>query len=144
MPTVLAKAVLAAAVFLGGMALVLAASAVPAFFDPCHEWGMRSGGSVAIAPGDACQSRSATSETKGEAVLRMAIVFGGTIVASSLGAVGALRGLRPPLLVGAAMLFALSVLLFFGASIAFLLVLGAAVLFLVAGLQQDRRRRAIH
>lgn len=128
---------------LAALALLLGASELPAFFDSCHSWGAGAGSngttSMELRPGDACRAKSATSETKLGAALRLAAVDGTVVASSALAAVGALRGRRLPLLVAAALMGGETLLLFLGLSAAFLVVAGAGALYLAAGLSVPRR-----
>lgn len=71
-----------------GLAAVSVVLEVPDFFDPCHSWGMDGG---VLSPGDDCPSRSATSETKGEAIARLVLIQGTAVVAAVLAFIGARR-----------------------------------------------------
>ena len=62
------------------------------FSDPCVQWGVSSSEpvTVAVSPGGPCRSVETTSETRGQAVVRIILVHGGILIASALGLLGAL------------------------------------------------------
>jgi hypothetical protein len=134
--------VLGAAVAIAALAVVGLGREVPGFWDPCRTWGMRSGGSLELTPGDPCQGKSATSETRGLAALRLFLVDGVSLAAAGLAVAGAVRRRGLPLLVAGLLMATESVLLFLGLSIAFVVSLGAGVLFLAVGLRWRRKGRS--
>lgn len=143
---------LAAAV--AGLGLLLAALAswglvreVPQFWDPCQEWGIggsdgSGSGSYTARPTDECPGVTGTSETKSGAALRLAAVFGVTIVAGALAVAAGWRKGWGLALAASVLMAAETVLLFWGLSIAFVLAALASVLFLVAALRWRRRPAA--
>lgn len=129
----LAIAVLGVAVAFAGLAAWLIAQELPDFWDPCMGWGEAGdSGPIIVSPDDECPTRSGTSETKLQAAGRLAAVDGSTIVASVLAGVAAWRRLAWPAAVAAVLMTGVTVLLFFGLSIAFPLTLAVAVLYAVA------------
>src|SRR5262245_33806322 len=79
------------------------------FGDPCVSWGAQGGHLMSIRPNDACQSLSATSETKLGVVGRLLLVQGTGLVAACLGLIGSYRS-RPRITrVGAILLVILSI-----------------------------------
>jgi hypothetical protein len=88
---------------------VSAVSEVSNFFDPCFVWGQRAEQTITIRPGDACQSVSSSSETRLRAIGRLLLVQGTGIVAASLGLIGAFRSRPKVTLLGAGLLFILSI-----------------------------------
>lgn len=136
----LAAAVLVLGVLLGGWALATAAAEVPDLWDPCRTWGMRNGGT--LSPDQGCPSRSGTSETKPEFLLRLTAIQGGCLVASLLSAWGSRRRDRTAqglLAVAAAIAAVESALLFVGLSFLFVLT---ALLAVLAGVLLVRLRPA--
>jgi hypothetical protein len=93
---------------------VLAVSEVPNFFDPCFLWGQGNQQSVSIRPGDPCQGVRGTSETQLRAIGRLLLVQGTGVVAACLGLIGALRSRPRVTLLGAGLLFILSIPLMLG------------------------------
>ena len=84
-------------------------SEIPNYWDPCFVWGYRGGQTISIRSGDPCQSVSGTSETRVGALGRLVLVQGTGVVAALLGLVGALLA-RPRVgLLGAGLLFILSI-----------------------------------
>ena len=76
------------------------------FSDPCFLWGHQSG---VLSPNEVCPSISATSETKTRVVMRLLLVQGTAVVAACLGLVGALWARPKVTLLGAVLLFLLSI-----------------------------------
>jgi len=88
---------------------ISALSEIPNYWDPCFVWGYRGGQTISIRSGDPCQSVSGTSETRVGALGRLVLVQGTGVVAALLGLVGALLA-RPRVgLLGAGLLFILSI-----------------------------------
>lgn len=139
------------------IALVAVASLVqwiPRFFDPCYEWGTARAGSTptrhirkgqlgsVVAPpngfysaqtqGPCARQMSATTETRGHAEKRLAIVSGGLLIASALGLAGVLRSMPLVTITGSAILFLESIALVFTLSP---LTLFAGILLLLAARQ---------
>ncbi|HVL86871.1 MAG TPA: hypothetical protein VM681_02520 [Candidatus Thermoplasmatota archaeon] len=85
--TVAIPAVAAAALLFGLSAYGLAHD-LPLFFDPCHRFGQRDG---ILVPTEACPRVSGSSETREQALVRIAAVQGTLLSAASLGLAGALR-----------------------------------------------------
>ena len=79
------------------------------FADPCVSWGAQAGHQMSIGPVDRCQSVSGTSETKLGVVGRLLFVQGTSVVAAFLGLLGAYRSRPLVTLVGAILLFILSI-----------------------------------
>lgn len=79
------------------------------FADPCVSWGAQAGHQMSIRPGDPCQSRSGTSETKLGVIGRLLLVQGTSVVAAFLGLLGSYRSRPLVTLVGAILLFILSI-----------------------------------
>ena len=101
------------------------------FSDPCVQWGVSFSEpvTVAVPPGGLCRSVETTSETRRQAVVRMILLHGGVLIASTLGFLGALFA-RPLITVIAAGLMLLeSVPMMF--SFGWVAALGSG-LFLVA------------
>jgi hypothetical protein len=132
-------AVIAVGAVLGVLAIVAAATEIPSFWDPCKTWGPDSGGTMSLSPGEACRGKSATSETKPQAVLRMTAVFGTATVAGGLAIWAAARRAAAPAGVAAGLLAFESGLLFLGISAAFGLTLAGAILFFIAALRWRSR-----
>ena len=88
---------------------ISAFSEIPRYWDPCFVWGQRRGQTISVRSGDPCQSVGGTSETRVGALGRLVLVQGTGVVAALLGLVGALLA-RPRVgLLGAALLFILSI-----------------------------------
>jgi hypothetical protein len=83
-----------------------ASAEIRSFADPCVLWGHQSG---VLIPTEACPSVSAISDTKMGALRRLLLVQGTAIVAACLGLVGAYRSLPRVTLLGAVLLFLLSI-----------------------------------
>jgi len=86
-----------------------AVSEIPRFWDPCFVWGQRGGMAVSIRSGDPCQSVGGTPETRVGAVGRLVLVQGTGVFAALLGLVGALLARPRVSLLGAGLLFFLSI-----------------------------------
>ena len=127
--------------FLVALGVYGIASELPDLWDPCREWGIGNQHSVTIAPGDECQARSGTSETKTGFLARLALVPGLTIACGILAIVGAWRRERPWLVAATVGMGAEAIFLFFGFSVFFLIAAGVAVAFgaCAAGLKPRRR-----
>jgi len=88
---------------------ISAFSEIPSYWDPCFVWGQSGGQIISIRSSDPCQSVSGTSETRVGALGRLLLVQGTGVVAALLGLVGALLA-RPRVgLLGAGLLFILSI-----------------------------------
>jgi hypothetical protein len=121
---------------------VLAVSEVRNFFDPCFVWGAgRSEQSISIRPGDPCQSVSSTSETQFGAIGRLLLVHGTGVVAACLGLIGAFRSRPKATLLGAGLLFILSIPLMLG-RFGIVVLLFTVLLFVSYRLSRDRRPSA--
>lgn len=83
-----------------------ASSEISRFGDPCVLWGHRSG---VLTPTESCPSISAISETKAGVLRRLLLVQGTAIVAACLGLIGAYSSLPRLTLLGAVLLFLLSI-----------------------------------
>jgi hypothetical protein len=88
---------------------VSAFSEIPRYWDPCFMWGQRSGMAISIRSGDPCQSVGGTSETRVGALGRLVLVQGTGVVAALLGLVGAVLARPRVSLLGAGLLFILSI-----------------------------------
>lgn len=108
-------------------AVATLATSLPDFWDPCHEWGHDGG---AISPGDGCDRVTATTETRGEVALRLALIQGTVLVACGVGLAGAWFDRRVPTAAAAVLLTLVTVPLLLGFGFAF--VLPGAVGFWVA------------
>jgi hypothetical protein len=137
--TVLGACVAGVGLLLAGFAVWGLWQEAPMFWDPCQEWGIRSGGSHAIRPGDPCQRWSGTSETKAQAVLRLALVQGVILLAGGLAVAAGWRAAAGPALAAGLLMAGEGVVLFLGISAAFLPAVASAVLFLVAAARWRRR-----
>ena len=102
-------------------------SEISHFGDPCFLWGHQSG---VLSPSQLCPSVSATSETKMGVVRRLLLVQGIAVMAACLGVLGAYRSLPKVTVLGAVLLFLLSIpmMVSFGP-----FVFGLAVALLVSG-----------
>ena len=96
---------------------------LPRFSDPCFQWGVAGHAAVRIARGAPCASVSGTSETRGEAAVRLALVAGGILAAGVLAVAGACA--QRPLLPVLMLMESLQ-------SFAWLTVLAAALFLLAA------------
>lgn len=94
------------------------ATALPDFWDPCHKWGHDGG---PLSPGDGCDRVTATTETWGEAALRLALIQGTVLVACGVGLAGAWVDHRVPTAVAAVLLTLVTVPLLLGFGFAFVL-----------------------
>jgi hypothetical protein len=101
--------VLVATLPIAVFAVVSLVSQLPDFFNPCLKWGMASGGSISVSSAGPCSTAGGISETIPQAVLRLALIQGGILIAIGLGMVGFLRSRSPLLIAGSVILFAESV-----------------------------------
>lgn len=97
---------LAAAVPLIYVSTWLTFSELSRFADPCVLWGHQSG---MLAPSDACPSVTAISETKLGVLRRLLLIQGTAILSACLGLIGAYRSWPKATLLGAVLLFLLSI-----------------------------------
>lgn len=134
-------AVLSVGAALAVLALGAALQELPTFWDPCRSWGQKSGSTLELRPGEGCQSKSGTSETKAQAAARIIAVFGTAALAGSLAVLGAVRRKAWPAAVAAGLMAVETPLLFLGLSIAFVLTLAAGLLFLAGALAWRVRAR---
>jgi hypothetical protein len=120
-------AVLAALLLLAAWSL---ARTLPQFWDRCFQWATPQTAGMSISPEPGCRSVEGTSETRLQAVARLAVVHGGILLASVLGVLGAVRA-RPLLVVfGAGLILLESIPLIF--SFAFMTVFVSGLFLLAA------------
>lgn len=127
--------VLASAILLIALALLAFAVEASSFFDPCHEWGQgrQPGEVVESQPDVECPSRSASSETRGEAATRLAIVSGTPVFLSTVAIASHRKG---GMLIGCGgVLAAWGLFLMWGFSTAFMVAWPIAALWIAAGLE---------
>ena len=86
-------------------AVISLASELPQFFNPCFTWGMANGGTVEVSAAGPCTSSGGSSETIPQAIMRLALIQGGIILASLFGVAGIIRSGRNLILPAAIILF---------------------------------------
>ena len=89
------------------LAAAIVVNTLPQLSNPCFEWGSSSSTYRTVGPNDPCAAtgRGGTSETKLQAVIRLLILSGGTLLAGALAVWGAFAR-RPTLVVlGAFLMF---------------------------------------
>jgi hypothetical protein len=136
------------------LAVVVLIRSVPKFFDPCLQWGAgreegsslsgrgKSYSSSLALPlggqGPCAQRIAATSETKAQAVARLALAPGGILIGSILGLLGVLLSAPALTIFAASIMFLESIALVFSFAP---LTLAAGVFFLLAARETAILRR---
>jgi hypothetical protein len=121
---------LVASLPIASWAFVSVTSSLPDFFNPCFTWGMGSGGIVIVSPTGPCQSAGGSSETVLQAILRMILIQGGILLASTFGVIGVFR-LRKSMILTASLILILESAPFVFDGL-FVLTIPPAILFLWA------------
>jgi hypothetical protein len=116
-------------------------SQLPDFFNPCLTWGMPNPGTISVSSAGPCSTAGGISETIPQAVLRLALVQGGILIAIGLGMVGFLRSRSKLLTAGSVILCAESVL--FVVDGLFVLTLPPAIFLMWVARRQLPRQRGL-
>lgn len=122
-------------------AVLLAAPTVENMLDPCHQWDSRGEPGV-LTPDESCPSRSASSETLAEAVLRLTAIQGVLLLGSGLALWGALAERTRGVAAGMVAYVAVSVPLFLGMFGMLVFAMAIGLGSSAYGMAQDQRQVA--
>ena len=114
---------------IGLIAVISLVLQVPDFFNTCLKWGMAIGGTISVSPSGPCSMAGGVSETIPQAVLRLALIQGGILVAIGLGTVGFLRSHPRLIIVGSVILLVESIPFVFDGLFVFTLLAAASLLW---------------